>query len=71
MAAAIYGKGSVKANSFADIFGFVPEENKVIITSLLLSDKSDALIETLNEEFSFNKPNTGIAFSVCIEGLSY
>ena len=67
----LYGRGSVRVDSLLDIFGFVPEENKIIITSLLASDKSADLIETLNKAMNFNKPNTGIAFTVPVEGLSY
>ena len=67
----IYGRGSIKANSFTDVFGLVPEENKIIITSLISSDKSGNLIEILNKEFNFNKPNTGIAFTIPVKGLSY
>ena len=67
----IYGRGSVKASLLMDALGLVPEENKVIITTLISHDKSDALFETLTGEFDFNKPNTGIAFTIPIEGLSY
>jgi len=67
----LYGTGSAKVNSFADAFGFIPEENKIVITCLLSADKSDILIETLNKEFNFDKQNTGIAFTVPVEGLSY
>ena len=67
----VYGKTSVKASSITDVFGFIPEENKIIIISLLKGDKSSILIETLNKEFDFDKPNTGIAFTIPVEGLSY
>ena len=67
----VYGKGSVKAGMMKNVFGFVPEENKIIATCLLLGEKSDALIDTLNKDFNFDKPNTGIAFSIPIEGLSF
>ena len=67
----MYGKGSVKSNAFKDVFGFVPEENKIIITSILPSEKAAVLIEILDNEYNFDKPNTGIAYTVPIEGLSF
>ena len=67
----VYGKGSVRASTFMDILGFIPEENKIIITCLIPKEKSDSLLETLNEEYSFNKSNTGIAFTIPVEGLSF
>lgn len=66
-----YGKGSVKISAFMDAFGFAPEEHKVVIFSLLVDSKANALLEILNNEFQFNEPNTGIAFTVALEGLSF
>lgn len=67
----IYGKGSVKAGLVKDAFGFVPEENKIIATCLLSGEKAGALIDTLNKDFRFDKPNTGFAFSLPVSGLSF
>ncbi len=67
----VYGKGSVKSSYLKDMFGLVPEENKVVITCLLPSEKSDALLDMLVEKFNFDKPNTGIAFTIPVEKLSY
>ena len=67
----IYGKGSVKASYLMDAFGLVPEENKVVISCLIPSDKLDAMFAMLDEQFHFNKPNTGIAFTIPVEKLSY
>ena len=67
----IYGRGSVKASLLMDVLGLVPEEDKVILTFLISHEKSEALFQTLVEEFNFNKPNTGIAFTIPVEGLSY
>lgn len=67
-----YGRGSVKANSpLVEVFGFVPEEHKVIITCLLSHDKADVVIERLEKKFDFNKKNTGIAFTVDVDRLSF
>lgn len=66
----MYGRGSVKASYLQDVFGFVPEENKVIITCLMAKDKSEALFKVLVEEYHFNQPNTGIAFTIPVGKLS-
>ena len=67
----IYAKGSVKASSFMDALGFVPEENKIMITFLIARQKSDAILDMLVKKFNFDKPNTGIAFTIPVEGLLY
>jgi len=67
----IYAKGSVNAGSFQNVFGFVPEENKIIVTCLLPREKSDEALKMLISEFHFDKPNTGIAITIPVEGLSY
>ena len=67
----MYGKGSVKASYVMDAFGFVPEENKVVITCLIPEKKTDCIIEMLDERFDFDKPNTGIAFTIPVDRLSF
>ena len=67
----IYARGSVKATALKDVFGFLPEENKIILTCLLSSEKAAVLIEILNNKYNFKMPNTGIAFTVPVEGLSF
>ena len=67
----IYAKGSATAGTINKVFGFVPENNKVILISLLTSKNAKELIDTLDTEYNFNKPNTGIAYTVSVEGLSF
>ncbi len=73
----IYGKGTVckkgaaKANCFAEMMGFVVEENKVVITCVLPNEKVEALFSMLLNKFNFNRPNTGIAFTLPISGISF
>lgn len=67
----VYGRGSVKSSYIKDVLGLVPEENKVVITCLLPGEKSDAVLNMLVSKFNFNKPNTGIAFIIPVEKLSF
>ena len=67
----VYGEGSVKASYLIDAFGFAPEETKVVITCLLPKRRSEEAIRMLTERFNFDKPNTGIAFTVPIDKLSF
>ena len=67
----VYAKGSVHSNYLLDMFGLVPEENKVVITCLLPHDKAEAVLQMLVDQFHFDQPNTGIAFTVPVEKLSY
>ncbi len=66
----VYGRGSVNSSYLQDMLGMVPEENKVVITCLLPGEKCDAMFEMLIRKFNFDKPNTGIAFTVPVEKLS-
>ena len=67
----VYGKGSAKVNSFMEALGIIPDDDKIMITCLITDKKSDTVFEILVKEFSFDKPNTGIAFTIPVEGLSY
>jgi len=66
----VYGKGSVKSSYLRDMLGLVPEENKVVITCLVPAEKTSAVLEMLVKKFSFDQPNTGIAFTISVEKLS-
>ncbi len=70
MVNAVYGRGSVQTNYLMDILGLIPEEHKVVITCMLPSEKSDDVLEMLINKFNFDKPNTGIAFTVPIDKIS-
>jgi len=63
----MYGKGAVTSDYLSDMFGLVAEENKVVITCLLACKKTDAVWNMLITKFHFDKPNTGIAFTVPIQ----
>lgn len=67
----MYGKGTVKPNYLLDMLGLVPEENKVIMTCILPKEKADAIFDVLLNEFNFGQPNTGIAFTLPIVGMSF
>lgn len=66
-----YGLGTVKAGYLQSTLGLVPEEKKVLITSLSTRQKANAALGMLVEKFHFDKPNTGIAFTVPVEKLSF
>lgn len=67
----IYGKGTIKSNYLLDMLGLVPEENKVILTSVLPKEKTEVIFDMLLNEFDFGNPNTGIAFTMPISGMSF
>lgn len=67
----VYGRGSMSPNAIAAAFGFEAEQGKVLITCLLKTEKAQELINVLYHDYHFNKPNTGIAFSISVEGLAF
>ena len=67
----IYGRGTVHAGYLKNILGLVPEKNKVAITCVLTGDKANAVLKMLTEKFHFDNPNTGIAFTVPIDEVSF
>ena len=66
-----YGRGSAKVNIIQDMFGFVPEEKKVMISCLMKKENSDEMIRILTDDFGFNNANTGIAYTIPVEKLSF
>jgi hypothetical protein len=67
----IYGRGFVKSNGFLTALGLVHENNKVVITCLIKKSDLDRAFLMFNEKFRFDKPNTGIAFTMPVEALKY
>jgi len=67
----LYGKGTVEASYLQNMFGLIPEEKKVVITCLSTQVKIDAVLKQLVENFHFNEPNTGIAFTIPINRISF
>ena len=67
----VYAHGSVHPNALAAAFGLQVEQHKVMITCLVKTETARQLTELLYNEYEFNKPNTGIAFSIPVEGLAF
>lgn len=67
----IYGRGTVEASYLQNVLGLTPEENKVMIMCMLPDSKTDAINKMLIEKFHFNQPNTGIAFTIPVDYLSF
>lgn len=67
----LYGRGSVKANYLMSMLGCVPEENKAVTTCLVSAQRLDEILDMLSDKFNFKSPNTGIAFTVPVNGLSF
>lgn len=67
----VYGHGSMSPSAIAAAFGFEAEQGKVLITCLIKSENAKELMEILYNDYCFSKPNTGIAFSIPVEGLAF
>lgn len=67
----VYAHGSMSPSAIAAAFGFEAEQSKVMITGLLKSAKAKELMDVLYKEYKFDKPNTGIAFSISVEALAF
>jgi hypothetical protein len=67
----VYGHGSMSPSAIAAAFGFEAEQGKVLITCLVKTETAKTLIDILYREYHFNKPNTGIAYTVPVEGLAF
>ncbi len=67
----VYGHGSMSPNALFAAFGLEAELGKAMITCLMKSADAERLIALLRSEHKFDKPNTGIAFTVPVEGLAF
>ncbi len=67
----VYGHGSVSKSILAQAFGLDAEQKKVILSCLIKTESAKKIINILYAEYNFNKPNSGIAFAVPVEGLMF
>lgn len=67
----VYAHGSMSPGAIAAAFGFEARENKVMISCLLKNEQAKELTAVLYEKYEFSKPNTGIAFSIAVEGMAF
>ena len=67
----VYAHGSMSPSAIAAAFGLEAEQGKVMLTCLLQNEKAKKLIDVLYNEYKFDKPNTGIAFSASVEGIAF
>lgn len=67
----IYANGSVKSNILSQTFGLDSDTKRLLIYSVITTENAQRLIDVFTNEFNFNKPNTGIAFTIPIEGLMF
>lgn len=65
----MYGHSSVSSGNLSRAFGFDIEKSKIVISCLLTTENARILIDELYNKHNFNKPNTGIAFTVPVEGI--
>ena len=64
-------KGSAPQSAILQAFGLESSNKKFILSTLLPYDVAINLINVLYNEYNFNKPNTGIAFTIPVEGLLF
>ena len=66
-----YAEGTVKAGILQNVLGFVPEKHKTAFICMVTHEKSHAILSMLVDKFCFDQSNTGIAFTIPIEQLSF
>lgn len=66
-----YGRGSVNASYLLSAFGLVAEKEKVVISCVLTKPRAEQVLQTLANRFRFTSANTGIAFTMPIECVSF
>ena len=67
----VYGHGSMSPSAIASAFGFEAEQGKVLISCLIKNDNAIKLLDVLYNDYNFKRPNTGIAFTIPVEGLTF
>ena len=65
----VYGRGTAHASHLIE--DLVYEEARVVVTGLVSRKESDAVFNMLAADFNFTEKNTGIAYVIPVEAVSY
>jgi hypothetical protein len=64
-----YGKGTANPDHILD--SIMHEENKVLITCLVSGEESETIFNMLLTDFNFDEKDTGIAYMIPVDKVSY
>ena len=67
----VYAKGSMSPHAIIAALGLEAEQNKVMISCLLKYEDAQKVLNVLYKDYKFDRPNTGIAFGISVEGLAF
>lgn len=67
----IYGKGSVSSSVLAQSFGLDNDVKRLVLQCLITTENAKNVLQILTEKYHFDKPNTGIAYTIPVEGLMF
>lgn len=66
-----YASGTISANFLENFIGLIPEEEKVMINCLIKKKQKADIFAMLRNDFHFDQPNTGIAFTAKVAHLVF
>ena len=66
-----YGTGFAELGYLEYAFGLNKEQRKTVMTCISTKTKVDILLKRLVDEFNFDEPDTGIAFTIPIEKVAF
>jgi hypothetical protein len=67
----LFGHGTVHAGLLGQTLGLVQEKQKIVIFAVAKHDRTEKVLGILKDQFHFDQPHTGIAFTMPVEKLSF
>lgn len=67
----IYGKGSISSNVLIQSFGLDSDTKRLVLSCLISTENAKIILDILTQKYNFTKPNTGVAFTIPVEGLMF
>lgn len=66
-----YATGTVNANFLEELIGLIPEEEKIMMNCLIKKNQKAEIFQALRQDFHFDQPNTGIAFTAKVDQVIF
>lgn len=66
-----YGMGTADPHYILEALGLVVEAKKTVITCLIKTSQQEQIFQLLANDFHFDRPNTGVAYTTAVGEVSY
>lgn len=67
----VYSRDYVEEDGLQYVFGLVPDDDELMLNCIMPEELVDDIFDLLSKKYGCNSPDTGMAFTVSLDQLSF